>query len=181
MRQQIHNIISHISPLDTTEAAHKTDALNWVASGAPLFRIEKDVPNKHLVVYFVVVDDARQKVLLTEHKKSQLWLPTGGHVDIDEDPKETVKRECREELRCEASFLFEEPQFISVSLTSGLCSRHTDVSIWYALKGDSTARYDYDRGEFDSIQWFDFDKLPTERANPDVQRFITKLSERLAQ
>lgn len=29
-----------------------------------------------------------------DHKKAQLWLLLGGHVEIDEDPEEPVRREC---------------------------------------------------------------------------------------
>ena len=34
-----------------------------------------DVPPKHLVSYFALVDDRRGKVLLVDHKLAGLWLP----------------------------------------------------------------------------------------------------------
>ncbi len=37
------------------------------------------------------------KVLLHMHKKLHLWLPPGGHIELDEDPNETVIREAKEE------------------------------------------------------------------------------------
>ena len=39
-----------------------------------------------------------------DHKKAELWLPSGGHVEIDEDPTDTVTRECMEELSVAADF-----------------------------------------------------------------------------
>ena len=57
-----------------------------------------DVPPKHLVSYFALVDEARGKMLLVDHKLAGLWLPSGGHVEPDEDPRATVVREIAEEL-----------------------------------------------------------------------------------
>ncbi len=37
------------------------------------------------------------KVLLHLHQKTNLWLPPGGHVELDEDPNETAIREAKEE------------------------------------------------------------------------------------
>ena len=38
-----------------------------------------------------------KKVLLHFHTKTQLWLPPGGHVELDEDPNQTAIREVKEE------------------------------------------------------------------------------------
>jgi hypothetical protein len=35
--------------------------------------------------------------------------------------------------------------------------------------------YDYDSREFNSIQWFGFDEIPYDRADPHMQRFVNKL------
>ncbi|WP_198139660.1 NUDIX domain-containing protein [Candidatus Orientia mediorientalis] len=43
-------------------------------------------------------------MLLVDHKKALLWLPSGGHVEIAEDPKTTIERECLEELNVTADF-----------------------------------------------------------------------------
>ena len=37
------------------------------------------------------------KVLLLMHKKLHIWLPPGGHIELDEDPNEAVLREAKEE------------------------------------------------------------------------------------
>ena len=93
IRENIHHLISAIIPYDDVEQEHINDTRLWIESGAPIFRVQKpDVPNKHLVSYFVLFDDVYQKILLVDHKKGLLWLPAGGHVEIDEDPKTTVER-----------------------------------------------------------------------------------------
>lgn len=37
------------------------------------------------------------KVLLHKHKKLDIWLPPGGHIELDEDPNQAALREAREE------------------------------------------------------------------------------------
>ncbi|MCX6709315.1 MAG: NUDIX domain-containing protein [Candidatus Woesearchaeota archaeon] len=39
----------------------------------------------------------QDKVLLIHHKKLNLWLPVGGHIDKDETPDEAILREIKEE------------------------------------------------------------------------------------
>ena len=43
--------------------------------------MKPDVPPKHLVSYFALVDERRGKLLLVDHKLAGLWLPSGGHVE----------------------------------------------------------------------------------------------------
>ncbi len=40
----------------------------------------------------------RGKVLLRKHDKYKMWLPPGGHVELNEDPNEAAIREVKEEV-----------------------------------------------------------------------------------
>lgn len=176
MRSVIADYIRAIQPYDELERQQIAATLDWIASGAPLFRIAKpDLPPQHLVSYFALVDDADRKVLLVDHRRSGLWLPSGGHVEPDEDPVATVEREVLEELGIPANFRFATPLLLTVTQTVGSHAGHTDVSLWYVLDGDATQPLDFDAGEFYGVQWFDFDAVPFERADPHMRRFITKL------
>ena len=117
--------------------------------------------------------------MLVDHKKALLWLPSGGHVEIDEDPKTTVERECLEELGVRADFWAPDPLFITSTLTVGLTAGHTDVSLWYVLKGDSHATYQFDEEEFNKVRWFRLDDIPYEKSDPHMRRFIEKLKGKL--
>jgi len=175
-RNRIIQIIEGITPLDALEQEHITDTLNWIVSGAPIFRVQKpDVPNKHLVSYFVMLDEAAGKILLVDHIKSGLWLPCGGHVEVDEDPRETALRECWEELGVSAEFWRESPLFITSTVTVGMTAGHTDVSLWYVMKDDHRTHYTFDPGEFKSIRWYDFDTIPYASSDPHMKRFMEKL------
>jgi hypothetical protein len=69
--QTIKDIILSIDAYDELEQEHIDETLKWIRSGAPLFRTEKPAtPPKHLVPYFVLIDEAVRKVLLVDHKKA---------------------------------------------------------------------------------------------------------------
>lgn len=182
VRQHIRNEVQQIRTFDEVESKHIDDTLNWIDSGADLFRIHKpDIPPKHLVAYFVLIDPVHKSMLLVDHINAQLWLPTGGHVDINEHPKNTVIREAREELNKKAHFLHgnELPFFVTVTETVGLTAGHTDVSLWYLLRGGVHEFIKYDRSEFNDIDWFTFDEILRSDPvifDPHLQRFTRKLS-----
>lgn len=175
MSKAVAAIIEGIRPYDSLEAEHIQDALAWVKSGEPLYRLDElNQPPKHLVSYFILFDEQEKKLLLVDHIKAGLWLPSGGHVEVDEDPHETAKRECMEELNVEADFWCDKPLFITINPTTCTHTRHLDVVLWYVLKGDCFADYQFDKGEFYGIEWFDWDNLPN-RADVHLPRFVQKL------
>lgn len=179
MREQIAAEIECIVPMDDIEAAHRADALAWVASGQELFRLAKPAsPPKHLVSYFAVVSD--QSILLVDHKNAQLWLPTGGHVEPGEHPRVTVARELKEELGFSAVHAIGPPLMITSATTVGLTSGHTDVSLWYVVRCERDQAIQHDANEFHGVRWFALSEVPFERSDPHMRRFVKKLGSRLA-
>lgn len=180
-RETLTKTLSRMRPWDALEAEHIEDVRAWIESGARVYRLQKpDVPEKHLVSYFVVLDEGARKILLVDHKLAGLWLPAGGHVEEDEDPQETVRRECQEELAIEADFRWEDPFFLTVTATAGDIGRHTDVSLWYVLRGNSEDAYAFDAREFHTVRWFSLDALPESRTDPHLKRFAEKLRSSLS-
>jgi 8-oxo-dGTP diphosphatase len=176
MRNAIADVVRSIQPCDRVEQEHIDYTIAWIESDAPLCRIEKPAtPPQHLVAYFVLFDARAHEILLVDHKKAGLWLPSGGHVEPNEHPQATVERELWEELQLAASFVFQQPIFLTVTQTVGTTAGHTDVSLWYVLHGDCRHPLHYDREEFDRIAWFPLDRLPLERTDPHMARFAGKL------
>lgn len=177
--------VETIKPFDTIEQAHKQDVYEWLQSGVNPFRLKKpDIPPKHLVSYFVIIDPDHQSVLLVDHIKAQLWLPPGGHVEPNESPRDAVIREAKEEFGISATFLHgnDTPFFVTVTQTVGLTPGHTDVSLWYLLRGSIHDKLQYDRSEFTDIEWYTFNEiLETDPLifDPHLQRFTAKLARSL--
>ncbi len=179
MREHIRNEIAAIVPLDELERRHIAEALAWVDSGAELCRLEKPaVPPVHLVAYAVVVDAGH--VLLVDHRNAGLWLPTGGHVEPGEDPRETAVREIQEELGITPAHAIEPPVLITRTTTVGLTAGHTDVSLWYVVRHDRFGDIVLDRGEFNDARWFAAAEVPFDRADPHLARFLAKLGDAFA-
>lgn len=181
IRNHIRSEVQAIHAFDSLESEHITTVLTWIDSGADLFRIKKpDIPPQHLVSYFVLVDPSQKNILLVDHIKAQLWLPTGGHVLPNEAPRDAVIREADEELHLKAAFLKNNahPFFVTVTKTVGLTPGHTDVSLWYLLRGDKHAFINYDKIEFTDIEWFSLDEILESDPvifDPHLQRFTKKL------
>jgi len=180
-RTIVRDIVARIMPFDQQEAAHRDDVLAWIDGGGELFRRRKpDVPSKHLVSYVVIVDGARRSVLLMHHRKAGLWLPTGGHVEADEDPYKTAVRELGEELgprAVQVASVADLPLFVTVTQTVG-DGMHTDVSLWYVVAGDEHMWLDPDPREFLGHRWQSLEDIlgtdPRE-LDPHMHRFVAKL------
>lgn len=185
LRKRIYHEVQAIRPFDLLEQEHMIDVLHWIKSGVSLFRIKKpDIPPQHLVSYFVLVDPDHKSILLIDHIKAQLWLPTGGHVLPEESPKAAVVREAKEELGIDAVFLHnnDRPFFVTCNQTGGLTPGHTDVSLWYLLRGRTIDFIDYDKSEFTDVEWFTFKEIL--EMDPVIfdrhlQRFVKKLDQYL--
>lgn len=181
-RARLTELLAAIVPCDDLAATHRGDALAWVAATDDLWRRAKPAtPSPHLVAYFLLVDWAARRVLLCDHRLSGLWLPTGGHVEPLEDPVDTVRRECTEELGVPAVFdplVGDAPFLVTVTETVGdPASRHTDVSLWFALSGRTGQALSPDEREFAGVRWWSAAEVEAadNRFDPHLRRALTAL------
>ena len=177
MRSFIRSELASIHPFDELEHQHLSEAIAWVDSGAPLFRTAKPAtPPRHLVSYFAVVDG--ESILLVDHRNARLWLPPGGHVEQDEHPRATVVRELREELGFQPAHEIGAPLMVTCTVTVGVTSGHTDVSLWYVVNTTKSQAMTHDAKEFNGVQWFRYSEAPLARSDPHLDRFLRKLAYR---
>jgi 8-oxo-dGTP pyrophosphatase MutT (NUDIX family) len=175
--------VSSIVPVDPLEAEHQASTIQWIHDGAAIWRTAKpDVPPQHLVSYFAVVDRPAMQVLLVDHRLAGLWLPTGGHVEPEEDPWQTVVREATEELAIEAvplPGLSSNPLMVTQTATVG-SGVHTDVSLWYVLEGRTDMSISPDPGEFVEARWWPiWTAAVMVRTDPHLSRFQGKFQREL--
>ncbi|WP_440216964.1 NUDIX domain-containing protein [Chromobacterium piscinae] len=175
LRAAIRAEVAAIIPLDELEAEHLQASLAWIDSGAELWRREKPAtPPEHLSTYFALVDGSG--LLLVDHKNAGLWLPTGGHVDPGEHPRDAVARELWEELGVH-SLPVPAASFLTRTEVAG---HHLDVTLWYALPVSRMLPLRYDQTEFNEARWFDFNQLPYSDSEPHLARFVAKLAKIIA-
>lgn len=181
-RAVVRDLVTRVRPYDDQEAEDQRWMLEWINSGAPLFRLEKPAtPPRHLAVYAALVDEGSRSVLLVDHAKARAWLMPGGHVDPDEDPRWTVVRELDEELRIAPPFhpaTGSAPFFLTVTQTRGAYS-HTDVTLWFVFQADRQVPVLPDPAEFSAVQWHELDRpgWAAEEFDPGMARFAAKLSQ----
>lgn len=177
----VHELVRDIGPWDAIEVEHRANTLRWLETTDDVFRrVKPATPDRHLVSYVVIVDPADGSSLLVDHINAGLWLPPGGHVEPDEHPAETARRETREELGVEPVFLEQSPQpsFLTVTRTTGEGHGHLDVSLWFLLVGQRNMPLTIDRAEFTEARWWtpaDVAATDPHRFDPHYTRFMTKV------
>jgi len=179
--QVVHNLLSGIRPGDALEREHRANTLKWLETTNDVFRRAKPAtPERHLVSYVVLVDPDDASILLVDHRNARLWLPPGGHVEPDEHPTDTARREAHEELGVDAVLVDPSgrPSFVTVNRTGGIDARHTDVSLWFLLVGHRGMNLMIDVTEFGEARWWppaDIQAADPKAFDPHFLRFVEKL------
>jgi 8-oxo-dGTP pyrophosphatase MutT (NUDIX family) len=93
-------------------------------------------PLSHFCVYFAGYDPYNSQVFIGHHKKADLWLFNGGHIDKGELPFETLKREAKEEWGDDVKInQSSDPSFLTITKIDNLpvqkCRSHYDI--WYFI------------------------------------------------
>jgi 8-oxo-dGTP diphosphatase len=179
----VHEMVSQLEPADELESEHRSRALQWLGSTDDVFRrVKPAVPAQHLVSYVVPVDAADGSVLLADHINAGLWLPPGGHVEVDEHPAHTARREIEEELGLtgDDAALGKRAVFLTVTRTVGVDAGHTDVSLWFVLDSRREHALTPDQGEFHRVRWWspgELRRADASRFDPHFFRFLRKLDQ----
>jgi len=170
-----------VTPYDGQEIADQNWMLDWIDSGAPLFRTAKPAtPPRHLAVYAALLDQPSRSLMLVDHAKAKAWLSIGGHVDPEEDPRDTVVRELKEEATISPPFdprFGSDAFFLTVTQTRGLGS-HIDATLWFVFAADRTQGIVPDPAEFSAARWFSLDDPAVWKGefDPQMFRFLDKLN-----
>jgi ADP-ribose pyrophosphatase YjhB (NUDIX family) len=88
---------------------------------------------KHFTASALVIDN--NKVLLVYHKKLDVWLYPGGHVEDDENPDEALFREVREETGLEVEIISHKDDNLS-DTKNNVSSLHLPYAVLCELVGD---------------------------------------------
>jgi 8-oxo-dGTP diphosphatase len=178
--EAVYELVKGIVPVDQLEQDHIVDTLEWLERTDDVFRRSKPaLPPRHLVSYVALLDHRNSEILLVDHVNAGLFLPPGGHVEPDEHPLATARRECREELGIEASFPGHRPKpaFVTVTRTVGADNGHTDVSLWFISEGWRGMQLSLDEVEFRSARWWSRGEITAagkEQFDPHLERFLAK-------
>lgn len=95
----------------------------------------------HFCVYFAAHDLHAKEVFIGHHKKSDLWLFNGGHIDDNETIQETLNREIKEEWGLEArDFAIPRPARLTITPINNpskqTCRKHYDIWVFIPVEKD---------------------------------------------
>lgn len=141
--------------------------------------MENEHPNEHsgrhfTVAVFVVWEE---KVLLHLHRKLDMWLPPGGHIEKDELPDDAAVREVLEETGLRVELVGEKREDVEDPVQlhrpagvqlENISSGHQHIDLIYFAKpaGPTEIHPDYSA---DKAGWYgpeDWDAMPL---NPEVR------------
>lgn len=138
--------------------------------------IQENNPQNHFCVFFLPIHLVTKSVYLVHHIKANDWIPPGGHIDKDETPIQTVKRECFEELRHELNKekikLF-DLTIAKINNPKVLCKIHYDL--WYIIH-TKKINFNFDKGEFYNAKWVNIKKALNLTKIPNYNAIIKKIS-----
>ena len=118
------------------------------------------------------------KVLLVHHKKLDMWLPPGGHIDKNELPCECTLREFKEETGLDIELIGKEenvggikklihPKHIQLEdIEEG--HQHIDLIYFGKLK-DPNQPISHQKEEVNNIKWFSEQELESDEIDEEIR------------
>ncbi|MFH1894468.1 MAG: NUDIX domain-containing protein [Patescibacteria group bacterium] len=136
-------------------------------------------PQTHFCAYFLPYNVESNKVFIVHHKKSDLWLSPGGHIDNGEGLLDALNREIYEELGVK-QFFQKAPSPFLLTITpienkGQPCKTHFDI--WYLVNTDG-ANFNVDPEEFHDTKWLTIDeaeKIVTDQPNRKALEIVKKI------
>lgn len=123
------------------------------------------------------VFNEEDRVLLIHHKKRNMWLPVGGHMEQNETPDEALLREIAEETGLTVEILgkkeIEEAGDVKENLATPFhvnvhsVGDHDHCSFFYVCR--TTGNVMINKEELNNFEWFSRNQLEDERIPKDVR------------
>ncbi len=127
------------------------------------------------------------KVLLIHHKKLNLWLPVGGHIDKDETPDDALLREVREEVGLNVEIVGKSPVPLIGNAKKNLALPiHTNVHsvgdhdhycLFYVCRPLNPESVQIKQDEVKASDWFSKEDLMQDRVPLDVRHIALRAFE----
>jgi 8-oxo-dGTP pyrophosphatase MutT (NUDIX family) len=166
-------------PADALEARHHAAIVDLVSNAEGAFDRGHFDPGHITASCFIVAGDS---LLLHHHRRLDRWLQMGGHVEIDEHPKEAALREGSEEsglrdLALAVDDIFDLDIHVIPAAKGEPEHRHFDVR--YVARTASPGAVVIDRAESNDVAWVPLQRAETLMNEAGSSRVILKIRSRL--
>ena len=135
--------------------------------------------------YIVSKVNNEYQVLLHKHKKLNIWIGIGGHVEENENPVETVLREIREETNLTVKLLKKDGKLVKTADVTQLPTPEAIIEERIPKYKDVPAHFHIDHIYFafcknpkeikmsENYGWFSYDDLRKSNLEKEVEVFGT--------
>jgi ADP-ribose pyrophosphatase YjhB (NUDIX family) len=146
---------------------------------------------KHFTASAVIINEG--KILLVYHKKLDVWLYPGGHVEENETPDEAVVREVMEETGLAVEIIGEKDNNLADTsadvsvlhqpyvLLCELVGNHYHNDMVYLCKIKGGAELKHDPRESEAIKFFCLSELDGIKLFPNFKALLIKIFSRIKQ
>ncbi len=153
LKEAVLRSVAERRPLDAREGASKASILEGLQTLERPF--DRHADPVHVTGSAVVVGP--RGVLLHRHKKLNIWLQPGGHLDGDEAPWDAALREAEEETGLRFEAWLEPPALLHVDVHPG-GSGHTHLDLRYLLGVEGDDEPAPGPQESQEVRWFGWEE-----------------------
>lgn len=130
---------------------------------------------------------SQNKALLIHHKKLDLWLPVGGHIEENETPDQALRREVKEEVGIEMDIIPQSDMPVSGNVKYNLATpfyvnvhsvgNHDHCCLFYVCKPKNPEKLKMNTSELKNLDWFGKEDLDKDCVPIDVKHQCLKAFE----
>lgn len=153
VQQLVHVLRAHV-PVDDRE---RDSIERFVQLAAPLRDpFNENADPVHITASAILVTDAGDRTALHLHKRLNMWLQPGGHIEAGETPADGALREAIEEIGVPARHERDGGLFFHIDVHAGP-KGHTHLDLRYLVRSPEVAPQPAD-GESREVGWFGWEE-----------------------
>ena len=138
---------------------------------------QKDNQIGHFTGSAWVVSPDRKQILMTHHKKLNMWLQLGGHADGSEDLINVAMREAKEESGFENFILVSDKIFdldIHEIPATSADTKHIHYDVRFLLEADPENNEIIISEESHDVRWIHLDEVLNRNSEDSMKRMVHK-------
>ena len=131
----------------------------------------------HFTASAWIVDQHKNKVLMTHHKKLNMWLQLGGHIDEEKDLLSAALREAREESGLENFKIISDQIFdLDIHDIPKINSHppHTHYDVRFLFEANSKNEKVVVSEESNDVAWIEISKVCEKNSELSIKRMVDK-------
>lgn len=177
--------LENFKPFNEQEEKDKSEMLRYISKEENV--LTRDNKNAHITVSAWLLDETHKYVLMAHHNIYNSWAWLGGHADGNENLKEVILKEIKEESGIiNGKFLKDDIFSLEILPVAGhekkgeYVSSHLHLNVTYLLEADKADKIRIKDDENSKIGWIDLnriDEFSTE--NWFIERVYNKLCSKL--